>query len=64
MRHNWSVRKAIVDLPIRLKRNSKHISGNLLRQLGVQNKDVIAALQALLIRVRLCQCESGYCLSG
>ena len=28
MRNDWSVEKAIVDLPIRLKENSKRISGN------------------------------------
>ena len=27
-RHDWSVRKAIVDLPIRMKENSKRASGN------------------------------------
>ena len=64
MCHNWSLRIAIVDLPIRLQTNLKHISGNLLRQLGARNKDVVAALQTVLTRVRLCQCDAGYCLSG
>ena len=63
-RHDWSVRKAIVDLPIRLQRNLKRISGNLLRQLGARNKDVVTAMQAILIRVRQCQCDAGYCSSG
>ena len=27
-RHDWSVKKAIVDLPIRMKENSKRASGN------------------------------------
>ena len=62
--HDWSIRKAIVYLPIRLQRNLKHISANLLRQLGARNKDVIAALQVLLTRVRFCQCDAGYCSSG
>ena len=35
----------------------RHISGNLLRQLEAQNKDVVAALQALLTGVK-CQCVS------
>ena len=62
-RHNWSIIKAIVDLPIRLQTNLKHTSGNLLRQLGARNKDVVAVLQTLLTRVRLCQCDAGYCLA-
>ena len=37
-RHDWSVKKAIVDLPIRLKGNSKRISGNSLSPLGTQKK--------------------------
>ena len=37
-RHDWSVKKAIVDLPIRVKENSKRASGNLLSPLGAQNK--------------------------
>ena len=41
----------------------RHISGNSLKQLEAQNKDVVAALQALLTGVR-CQCDAGYCLSG
>ena len=37
-RHDWPVKKAIVDLPIRRKRNSECISGiNLLCLLGAQN---------------------------
>ena len=49
--HDWSVTKALVDLPIRLKGNSKCISGNLLSPLVAQNKDIGAALQMLLTKV-------------
>ena len=38
-RHDWPVKKAIVDLPIRLNRTSKRISGNSLRPLEALNKD-------------------------
>ena len=41
---DWPVRKSIVDLPIRLKGNSKRISGNSLSPLGDQNKDLGADL--------------------
>ena len=34
-RHDWPVKKAIVDLPIRIQRNSKHISGDSLIPLEV-----------------------------
>ena len=37
MYHDWPVNKAIVNLPIRLRGNSKHTSGNLLSPLGAQN---------------------------
>jgi len=40
MHHDWPVRKAIVDLPIRLRGNSKCTSANLLSLLGVQNRDI------------------------
>ena len=46
-RHDWPVKKAIVDLPIRMKRNSKRTSGNSLSPLGSQNKDIVAASQSL-----------------
>ena len=49
--HNWSAKKAIHDfLPIRIKGNSKRISGNSFSPFGVQNKhrvfshDVTAAI--------------------
>ena len=32
--HDWPVKRAIVDLPIRMKRNSKHVSAKLLHPLG------------------------------
>ena len=47
MRHDWPVKKAIVDLPIRLKGKFKtHFRYNSLSPLGVQNKDIGAALQS------------------
>ena len=52
-RHDWPVKNAIVDLPIRLKENSKRISGKSKSPLGAQNKDIGAASQTLLTRVRL-----------
>ena len=45
-RYDWSVKKAIVDLPIRMNGNSKRISRNLLSPLEAQNKDLGAVLQA------------------
>ena len=51
--HDWPVKKAIVDLPIRLKGNSKRTSGNSLSPLGAQNKHFGAASQTLLTGVRL-----------
>ena len=53
MCHDWPVKKAIVDLPIRMKRNSKHSSGSLLSLLRAQNKDLGTALQTTLTRVKL-----------
>ena len=52
MYHDWRVKNAIVNLPTRLKTNSKHISGNLYSPLGVQNKKIGTALQTLLTGVR------------
>ena len=49
------LKKAIVDLPIRLKGNSKRTSGNSLSPLGAQNKDIGAASQTILTWVRLRQ---------
>ena len=45
------LKKAIVDLPIRLKGNSKCTSGNSLSLLWAQKKNIGAALQMLLTRV-------------
>ena len=52
-RHDWPVKKAIVNLPIRMKGNSKRTSGNSLNPLGAQNKDLAAASQTLLNEVKL-----------
>ena len=51
--HDWPIKKAIVDLPIRLKGNWKPTSSNLLSLLGAQSKDLSTASQMLLTRVRL-----------
>ena len=51
--HDWPIKKAIVDLPIRLKGNWKPNSSNLLSLLGAQSKDLSTASQMLLTRVRL-----------
>ena len=53
MCHDWPVESATVYLPIRTKGNSKCISGNQLSPLLAQNKDIGAALQTLLTRIRL-----------
>ena len=50
--HDWPVKKAIVNLPIRMKGNSKRTSGNSLNPLGAQNKDLGTASQTLLIEVK------------
>jgi len=42
-----------VDLPIKVKGNSKCSSSNLFSPLGAQNKDIGAALQTLLTEVKL-----------
>ena len=55
--HDWPVKKAIVNLPIRLKGNSEHIYGNSLSRLRAQNKDIGAALQMLLLNYI---CNAGY----
>ena len=51
-RHDWPVKKAIVDLPIRLKRNSKRISDNKLSPLSAKDKDIGATSQNLLTEVK------------
>ena len=49
--HDWPVKKAIVDLPTRLKGNSKRISSNSLIPQGTQVKDIGTASQMLLTGV-------------
>ena len=51
--HDWPVKKAIVDLPIRLKGNLKRISSNLLSSLEAPTKDLSTASQTLLTGVKL-----------
>ena len=53
MHYDWPVKTAIVNLPIRLKGNSEHISDNSLSPLRAQNKDIGAALQMLLTTFKL-----------
>ena len=48
MHRDWPVKKTIVDLPIRMKGNSKRISGNTLSPLGAQNRDMGAASQMFM----------------
>ena len=45
MRHDWPVKNAFVNLPIRLKGKLKRTSGNFLSLLGAQNKDILALLR-------------------
>ena len=45
--YDWPVKKSIVDLPIRMKENTKHTSGNLVSLLVSQNKDIGTALQTI-----------------
>ena len=52
-RHDWPVKNAMVDLPIKMKENSKRSYGNSLSPLEPQNKDIGAALQTLLIEIEL-----------
>ena len=53
MHHNWPVNKAIVNLPIRLRGNSKRIPGNSMSQLRAQGWYLGNELQTLLTEVRL-----------
>ena len=52
MRRDWPVKQAIVDLPIRLERNSKRISGNSLNLLWAQNKDHGSVVQRYMFTVQ------------
>ena len=70
MHHDWPVKKVIVDLPIRLKGNSKRISGNSFSPLGTQDKDIstssntfTSTTQAMLFYGSIyyaAQCGSGF----
>ena len=48
MHHDWPGKNAIVDLPISMKGNSKHISSYSLNLFGAKNKDLGAASQTFL----------------
>ena len=50
-RHDWPVKNAIVDLPIKMKGNSECCSSHSSNPLVAQNKDMGAALQMLLTEV-------------
>ena len=52
-RHDWPVKKDMLDLPIRMKENSKRIFGDSLSPLEAQNKYLGAASQTLLTEVKL-----------
>ena len=52
--HDWSVKKGIVEIQIRLKGNSKRTSGNSLNPLGVRDKGIGAASQTLLTGIYDC----------
>ena len=49
--HDWPVKNVIVDLPIKMKGNSKRFSCDSLSLLGVQNTDLVAASQTLITKV-------------
>lgn len=53
----------LFDVPTRLKKNLKHSSENLLGLLGAQKKEIGAALQTLLGRVRLHFFDISYGIS-
>ena len=52
--HDWPVKKAKVNLLIKMNGNSKHTSGNSLSPLGAEIKDIHTASQMLLTEVYLC----------
>ena len=54
MRHDWPVKKAIVDLIISMKVNPKCLSGNSLSPLGDHNRNLGASSQTSLTGVKLC----------
>ena len=51
--HDWPVQEAFVDMPIKMKGNSKRTSGNSLSPLGAQNNGIGAAAQTSLTDVKL-----------
>ena len=54
MCHDRPLKKPlVVDLPIRLKGNSKCTSSSSLNLLRAKNKDIVTALQTLLTAVKL-----------
>ena len=53
LRHDFPVEEVIVDLPIKMKGNSKRTSGNSLSPLGAQNKKIGASSQTLLTEFKL-----------
>ena len=53
--HDLPVKKAIANLPIRMKGNLKRTSGNSLNPLGAQNKDLGTASQTLQTEVKFRQ---------
>ena len=52
-RNDRPVKKATVDLPIKMMGNSKRFSGNSGSPLGAQNKDIGSSSQTLLTEVKL-----------
>ena len=65
MRHDWPVKNAIINLQIRMKGNLKRTSSNSLNPSGAQNRDLGAASQMLLTKLRLNYvCDAGYKFSS
>ena len=53
MHHYWPVEEAIINLPIKMKGNLKHTSGDLTSLLRAQSNDISTASQMLLTNVKL-----------
>ena len=51
-RHDWHVKKAIVDLPVKVKGNSKRTSSNSSSPLVAKNKNIGVASQTLITEVK------------
>ena len=51
--HNWPVKKAVVNLPVRFKKIRNELPLIIVESIGGQNKDIGTTLQILLTRVRL-----------